>query len=109
MMETVSVGIREFRTDMAQYINSQSPVAITRHSQTIGYFIPKRKPTKEDFNAVKQASAKLHKLLAEDDIDVEELVAAFKAARLADRKATQVIAPAHPAHRQKQPRKLIAA
>lgn len=88
-METQSVGIREFRTDMAQYINARSPVAITRHSQTVGYFIPTLRPTKRDLTALKEASAKLDKLLADEGIDVEDLVADFKAARRAGYLAAQ--------------------
>lgn len=39
-METTKVGIREFRTDLAGCIASNTPVAVTRHGQTVGYFIP---------------------------------------------------------------------
>jgi len=38
-METTKVGIREFRSDLAEYIASSTPVAVTRHGQTVGYFI----------------------------------------------------------------------
>jgi hypothetical protein len=39
-MEATKVGIREFRADMAEFIASSTPIAVTRHGQTIGYFIP---------------------------------------------------------------------
>ncbi len=39
-MEAIKVGIREFRADLAEYIASSTPVAVTRHGQTVGYFIP---------------------------------------------------------------------
>jgi hypothetical protein len=38
-METTKVGIREFRSDLAEYTASSKPVAVTRHGQTVGYFI----------------------------------------------------------------------
>ena len=41
-MEATKVGIREFRADLAEYIASSTPVAVTRHGQTVGYFIPTR-------------------------------------------------------------------
>jgi antitoxin (DNA-binding transcriptional repressor) of toxin-antitoxin stability system len=42
-MEPASVGIREFRTRLAEYLlKSDKPVAVTRHGQTVGYFIPAR-------------------------------------------------------------------
>ncbi|NCD20140.1 MAG: type II toxin-antitoxin system Phd/YefM family antitoxin, partial [Actinobacteria bacterium] len=37
---TASVGIREFRAGLADYIASATPVAVTRHGQTVGWFIP---------------------------------------------------------------------
>ena len=39
-MQATKVGIREFRADIAQFIASSTPVAVTRHGQTVGYFIP---------------------------------------------------------------------
>ena len=39
-MQTKSVGIREFRAGLAEFIDNKQPVAVTRHGQTVGYFIP---------------------------------------------------------------------
>jgi hypothetical protein len=42
-MEPITVGIREFRENLAAYLlESDAPAAITRHGDTIGYFIPAR-------------------------------------------------------------------
>jgi hypothetical protein len=39
-METLKVGIREFRDKLASYLlESDVPVAITRHGDTVGVFI----------------------------------------------------------------------
>jgi hypothetical protein len=39
-METLKVGIREFREKLARYLlETDVPVAITRHGDTIGYYI----------------------------------------------------------------------
>jgi antitoxin (DNA-binding transcriptional repressor) of toxin-antitoxin stability system len=80
-METIKVGIREFRTDLAEYIAANTPVAITRHGQTVGYFIPTHGQGQADIAALKKASKTLDRLLAEQSVDVEEVVADFKAAR----------------------------
>ena len=82
-METIKVGIREFRADLADYIASSEPVAITRHGQTVGYFIPARAQSEGDIAALKKASMTLDVLLAEHGLDAEELVSEFKAARRA--------------------------
>ena len=80
-METVKVGIREFRADLAVYIASSTPVAVTRHGQTVGYFMPTQGQADADLSALKQASKALDQLLATKGIDAEDIVADFKAAR----------------------------
>ena len=48
-METPKVGIREFRENLATYLESTTPVAITRHGATIGVYVPTRpKPSEAD-------------------------------------------------------------
>ncbi|SDI70466.1 prevent-host-death protein [Paraburkholderia phenazinium] len=80
-METIKVGIREFRADLAEYIAASTPVAVTRHGQTVGYFIPAHGQSEGDVAALKKASKTLDRLLAEQGIDVEDVVSEFKAAR----------------------------
>ncbi len=80
-MEATKVGIREFRSDLAEYIASNTPVAVTRHGQTVGYFIPAHGQVAADVAALKKASKTLDQLLAAKGVDVEDLVADFKVAR----------------------------
>jgi len=80
-METTKVGIREFRTDLAEYIASSTPVAVTRHGQTVGYFIPTHGQIEADMGALKKASKTLDKLLEAQNVDIESVVADFKAVR----------------------------
>ena len=82
-MEATKVGIREFRSGLAEYIASETPVAITRHGQTVGFFIPARGQADADLAALKRASAELDRMLAAHSVDVDEVVAEFKAARKA--------------------------
>lgn len=80
-METTKVGIRQFRAGMAEFIASSTPVAVTRHGQTVGYFIPTQGQADADIAALKQASQVLDQLLATQGVDLDEVVAEFKAAR----------------------------
>lgn len=80
-METTKVGIREFRADLAEYIASSTPVAVTRHGQTVGYFIPTQGQVDADFSALKKASQTLDLLLEAHSVDVNDVVADFKAVR----------------------------
>ena len=80
-METTKVGIREFRAGMAEFIASSTPVAVTRHGQTVGYFIPTHGQVDADIAALKKASKILDRLLAAQGVNLEEVVAEFKAVR----------------------------
>ena len=80
-MEATEVGIREFRADLAEYIAASSPVAVTRHGQTVGYFIPVHGQAEADLVSLKEASQSLDKLLSTQGVDVEDIVADFKKAR----------------------------
>lgn len=81
VMEATKVGIREFRAGMAEFIASSTPVAVTRHGQTIGYFIPTHGQAEADVAALKKASKTLDRLLAAKSIDVDAVVAEFKTTR----------------------------
>lgn len=81
IMEATKVGIREFRACMAEFIASSTPVAVTRHGQTIGYFIPTHGEAEADIASLKKASKTLDRLLSAKSIDVDTVVAEFKTAR----------------------------
>jgi PHD/YefM family antitoxin component YafN of YafNO toxin-antitoxin module len=82
-METLKVGIREFRDKLAMYVlESDAPVAITRHGDTVGYFLPtRRKRTDADRAALQEAAAKWQAIMDAEGIDEDEVVAEFKRRR----------------------------
>lgn len=79
----VKVGIREFREHLQQYLTTNSPVAVTRHGETIGFYIPARQqhPDKVQVAALKQAAEDLEKLLVQHRVTEEELFAEFRTLR----------------------------
>ena len=80
-METTKLGIREFRADLAGVIAAGAPVAVTRHGHTVGYFIPTRGPLDAELAALKTAAQALDRMLATRSVDIEAVVADFKAVR----------------------------
>jgi antitoxin (DNA-binding transcriptional repressor) of toxin-antitoxin stability system len=82
-MQPLKVGIREFRTHLPHYLlETGRPVAVTRHGETIGYFIPTRETKKaDDLAALKTAAAQLDALLAAEGLSEDELVAEFRRLR----------------------------
>ena len=87
-METVKIGMREFRSKLAQYLlEVDTPIAITRHGDTVGFFILARpKRTEAEKAALKDAAERFDRLLAESGVTEEELVADFKTWRAKKRK-----------------------
>jgi hypothetical protein len=78
----VKVGMREFREHLPQYLLSSSPVAITRHGETMGFYIPAHHaPKQAELNALKQAALALETLLAKHQVSEEDLMAEFRVLR----------------------------
>lgn len=79
-MEAVKVGMREFRDKLATYLlESDYPVAITRHGDTVGYFIPaRRKRSEVDKEALREAASRWQEILDAEGISEDEAVAGFK-------------------------------
>jgi antitoxin (DNA-binding transcriptional repressor) of toxin-antitoxin stability system len=80
-METTKVGIREFRADLAEYIASSVPVAVTHHGQTVGYFIPTQGQADKDLLALKNECMVLDQQLVAQEVDVESVMTEFKSVR----------------------------
>ena len=78
---TTKVGIREFRAGLADYIDGDAPIAVTRHGQTVGYFIPTKSDREADVAALRAAAAKLEALLHLDKGEVDAAVEEFKTLR----------------------------
>lgn len=77
-MPAIRVGVREFREQITRYLASDSPVAVTRHGETLGVFVPTpRKPLQTaDREALKAAASHLADALA--GVDEDEISADFK-------------------------------
>ncbi len=82
-MEAVRVGIREFRDKLASYLlESEAPVAITRHGDTVGYYIPaRRRRSESEREALKAAAAHMRGVLATEGISVDEVLEDYKQLR----------------------------
>ncbi|NWF84930.1 MAG: type II toxin-antitoxin system Phd/YefM family antitoxin [Bryobacteraceae bacterium] len=81
-MEVTRIGIREFRENLATYLESRTPVAITRHGTTIGVYVPTQpKPSQADLEALRVAGEKMRELIAAAGTGEEDLVTDFKRLR----------------------------
>jgi antitoxin (DNA-binding transcriptional repressor) of toxin-antitoxin stability system len=85
-MEAIEVGIREFREKLSDFIlHSDRPVAVTRHGETVGYFIPTQAERgNEKLRTLRAAGAAVDAMLAKAQVgeaDVEAIVSEFAATR----------------------------
>ena len=82
IMQATKVGIREFRENLSSYLESKTPVAITRHGTTIGLYLPTRpKPSRAELDAFRLAGEKMQELIAAAGTSEEELMNDFKKLR----------------------------
>ncbi len=88
-MPAVKVGVREFREQIARYLESDSPVAVTRRGETLGVYVPtpRRRTRPADLSELRAAARKLAETLS--DVDEEEFVAEFKKLRRRGRAAAR--------------------
>jgi hypothetical protein len=80
-MPAVKVGVREFREQIARFLESDTPVAVTRRGETLGVYVPtpRKRAKSADVGELKAAADRLAEALA--DLDEEEIVADFKSWR----------------------------
>jgi hypothetical protein len=77
-MPAIKVGVREFREQFARYLESDTPVAVTRRGETIGVYVPtpRKQAQAADIAELKAAADRLAAALS--DVDEEEITADFK-------------------------------
>lgn len=81
-METVRVGMREFRERLADYLESGTPLAITRHGETLGFYIPAQKRSrKAELDAMRAAAKDLDAMIASWGASEDELMDEYKEVR----------------------------
>lgn len=75
----VRIGIRELRDKLASYMESTVPIEVTRHGQTVGFYIPvPRRPGQAEREALLEAGRRMQAELGRLGLTEEELVADFK-------------------------------
>ena len=85
-METEKIGIREFRENLTDYLETERLLAITRHGETLGFYIPARKRNREaEIDAMRAAARDLDVMIASWGVSEDELMEEYKQLRNAAR------------------------
>jgi hypothetical protein len=80
-MPAIKVGVREFREQVARFLESDVPVAVTRRGETLGIYVPtpRRQVKTAAVEELQEAADRLAKELG--GADEEEIVAEFNQMR----------------------------
>jgi antitoxin (DNA-binding transcriptional repressor) of toxin-antitoxin stability system len=85
-METVKIGMREFRENLASYLEAGTPLAITRHGETLGFYIPAQKrDRKAQIEAMRAAAKELDAMIASWGATEDQLMTDYNQIRRAAR------------------------
>ena len=78
--------MREFRENLADYLESGKPLAITRHGETLGFYIPAQKRSRQaQLDAMRAAAKDLDEMMASWGAAEDELMDEYKEIRRAAR------------------------
>ena len=88
-MAALKVGVREFRERIASFLESDTPVAVTRRGETLGVYVPTRGKRRKaaELSDLKAAADRLADALS--GVDEGKLVAEFKRMRRSRKAATR--------------------
>ncbi|MDP2827551.1 MAG: hypothetical protein Q8O37_02990 [Sulfuricellaceae bacterium] len=76
---SLRIGMRELRDKLSEYLESSVPIEVTRHGQTIGFYIPvPKQPGQSEREAMREAGKRMQEELARLGIGEDEVVADFK-------------------------------
>lgn len=85
-MEAEKIGMREFRENLAGYLEAGKPLAITRHGETLGFYIPAQKKSRTaEVDAMRAAAKELDAMIAAWGASEDELMKEYKDIRRAGR------------------------
>ena len=81
-MPALKVGVREFREQITRFLESDTPVAVTRRGETLGIYVPtpRKSPVRTaDSGELRAAADRLAEALS--NVNEDELVADFEQAK----------------------------
>jgi len=77
MAKLKNVGVREFRDHAIMYLSGSDPVAVRKHGQVIGFYIPVAADGVQAMRALGQLGRSLEEILAQTGMTEDELSGLF--------------------------------
>lgn len=72
-----NVGVREFRDHATSYLSGEEPVAVSKHGQVIGVYIPVKRDPERVQRALARLGETVETILEETGMTEEELAGSF--------------------------------
>lgn len=72
MANIKNVGVREFRDHATTYLSGSEPVAVNKHGQVIGFYIPIERDQEQAKRAIDKLGRSVDRILDENNITEEE-------------------------------------
>jgi len=72
-----SVGVREFRAGLSDYMTAGEPVRVTRNGQVVGMFVPVASGAAFDAEAFLLETDRMRQALAQAGVEPDEIVREF--------------------------------
>ena len=73
MAKLKNVGVREFRDHATVYLSGSDPVAVSKHGQVIGFYIPVEADREQATRALEQLGRSVEEILAQTGMTEDEL------------------------------------
>ena len=73
MAKLKNVGVREFRDHATTYLSGSDPVAVSKHGQVIGFYIPVERDQEQAKRALEKLGVTVEKVRADSGLSEEEL------------------------------------
>jgi hypothetical protein len=77
MAKLKNVGVREFRDHATTYLSGPDPVAVSKHGQVIGFYIPVERDQEQAKRSLEKLGATVEKVLADSGLSEEEVAQLF--------------------------------
>lgn len=89
-MQTETIGVREFRENLARHLEGGRPLTIQRHGETLGYFIPARHKSREaEVEAMRAAAKDLDEMISSWGASEDDLMKEYRSIRRSSREKKQ--------------------
>ena len=73
MTKLKSVGVREFRDHATAFLSGTDPIAVSKHGQVIGFYIPVERDHEQAARAIEQLGRTVEQLLEDTGMSEDQL------------------------------------